>query len=388
VFVAPAAVGPPRNLTGSREETAQSIAWRPDGRLAVSRVAGTRTAVDLVDPATGAWLPVLAPGAVAFTAPAWSADGSRYAFAGSTSEHPPDVYAGALAPAKGQRGAAEAPRRLVRSNPQLDALPRGAQETFRYAAGDGLQVEAVLVRPPGFREGTRYPLVVIVHGGPESQFLDAWQNGYLTPAHALAERGFLVFFPNYRGSTGRGVAYSKADHRDLGGRELQDVLDGVDALASRGWIDPARVGITGGSYGGYFTALAVTRHSDRFATGVDAFGITNWESFLGQTDIPEENALVHWALWCYEHAALCRERSPIGNLDRARTPTLILQGEKDLRVPRAQSDELYAALRYKGVPVEYVVYPRERHGFVERWHRIDAFTRLRGWMDEHLSRKH
>jgi dipeptidyl aminopeptidase/acylaminoacyl peptidase len=180
------------------------------------------------------------------------------------------------------------------------------------------------------------------------------------------------------------VAYSKADHRDLGGREFTDVLDGIDELAGRGWVDPERVGITGGSYGGYFTALGVTRYSDRFAAGVKLFGISSWESFNGQSDIPVENAMVHWDLWCYEHVELCRNASAVGHVDKADTPTLILHGAEDLRVPKAQSDELYAALRWKKVPVEYVVYPREEHGFRERAHQVDALTRLMGWMETYL----
>ncbi len=394
LFVVPAEGGVPRNLTSSREETAQAISWRADGRIAVTSIVGTRSMVSFVDPATGAWETAVPPGLAAFSSSTWSDDGARYAFAGSTSEHPTDVYAGswlpAPPPAAGRKKsrtpppAPEPPRRIVNSIPQIDTLPRGVQETIRYRAKDGLEIEGVLIRPVGFTEGARSPLVVIVHGGPESQYLDGWQNSYASPGHALAERGFMVFFPNYRGSTGRGVAFTKADHKDLGGKEFTDVLDGIDHLASKGWIDPKRVGVTGGSYGGYFTALGVTRYSDRFAAGVELFGITNWESFLGQSDIPVENSMVHWALWCYDHADLCRERSALGNLDRARTPTLILQGEVDERVPKPQSDELYAALKWKKVPVEYVLYPREAHGFRERWHRIDALTRLLDWMEKYL----
>lgn len=386
VFIVPAAGGPARNLTGSREETAQSIAWRADGRLAVGSVAGTKTVISFVDPGTGAWERLLASGPVGGNV-SWSADGSRYAFSGSTATHPSDVHAGTL-PARPARGAkpraVEPPPRLTNSNPQLDGLPRGAQETIRYRAADGLEIEAVLIRPVGLTDGVKYPLVVIAHGGPESLYPDGWLNGYSAPGHALAERGYFVLFPNYRGSTGRGVAYAKADHRDLGGKEFTDVLDGLDHLVAKGWVDAKRVGITGGSYGGYFTALAVTRYSDRFAAGVEWFGITNWESFLGQSDIPIENSLVHWALWCYESVDLCRDRSPVAHVAKARTPTLILQGAEDPRVPKPQSDELYAALRWKQVPVEYVVYPREPHGFRERWHRIDAVARLLGWMDRYL----
>ena len=375
LFVVPARGGTPRNLTGVREETVRSLKWLPDGGIALASITGTRTGIWRVDPSTGEREEVVPPGVAAFTEVSWARDGSTYAFAGSTSALPPDVWAGVPGGTAG---------RITQSNPRLDGSPRGAQETVRYAASDGLEIEGVVIRPAGFEGGTRYPLVVIVHGGPESQFLDAWNNSYSRPGHALAERGFVVFFPNYRGSTGRGVAYSKADHHDLGGREFADVLDGIDHLAARGWIDPERVGMMGGSYGGYFTALAVTRYSDRFAAGVELFGITSWESYLGQSDIPVENAMVHWDLWCYEHAQLCREASPIGHVDKADTPTLILQGAKDLRVPKAQSDELYAALRWKKVPVEYVVYPREAHGFRERWHQVDALTRILGWMERYL----
>lgn len=394
LFVVPAEGGAPRNLTGAREEAAQSISWRRDGRLNVTSVKGTKSTVWIVDAAAGTWESAVPPGLAAFTSSTWSYDGTRFAFAGSTAAAPTDVWAGSVpappAPAaKGRKSkvpapALEPPRRIVSSNAPIDGKPLGAQETVRYRAKDGLEIEAVLIRPPGFVEGTRYPLVAIVHGGPESHYLDGWQNAYSHPGHALAERGYFVLFPNYRGSNGRGVAFGKADHKDLGGKEFTDVLDGIDFLASKGWIDPKRVGIAGGSYGGYFTALGVTRYSDRFAAGVDMFGITNWESFLGQSDIPAENSLVHWDLWCYEHADLCRERSAIGNLDRARTPTLILQGQDDERVPKPQSDELYAALRWKKVPVEYVTYPREGHGFRERWHRLDALTRLLAWMEKYV----
>jgi len=395
LFVVAASGGTPKNLTGAREELEQAISWRRDGRLNVTSIQGTKSAISIVDPAAGTWEPVVAPGTASFTSSTWSADGTRFAFNGTTASAPNDVWTGSYvrtAPGetgKGRRdmsppAVAPKPSRIVNSNPQIADLPKGAQETIRYKAKDGLEIEGVVIRPVGFAEGTRYPLIVIAHGGPESQYLDGWQNGYGNPGHALAERGFVVFFPNYRGSTGRGVAYAKSDHKDLGGKELTDLLDGIDSLASKGWVDPKRAGIMGGSYGGYLTALGVTRHSDRFAAGVEMFGITNWESFLGQSDIPVENSLVHWDLWCYENAALCRERSAIGNLDHAATPTLILQGQDDERVPKPQSDELYAALKWKKVPVEYVTYPREGHGFRERWHRLDALTRLLGWMEKYV----
>jgi dipeptidyl aminopeptidase/acylaminoacyl peptidase len=380
VLLLPAAGGQPVNITGDRPESVNHIAWLEDGRLALVSVRSVRTALSVVkvtDPSRV--VDLVEPGGAVFTSASFSKDGARWAVAGSTRNDPPEVHAG---PGRSRRDAPLS--RLTRSNPDLDALPRARQEVFGWAASDGLRLEGILMHPAGDARRAA-PLVVVVHGGPESQYLDGWNTGYATPAQTLAENECFVFFPNYRGSTGRGSAFARADHRDLGGREMTDVLEGVDALLKAHPIDAARVGITGGSYGGYFTSLGVTRHSDRFAAGVSFFGISNWTSFMGVTDIPVENAQVHWNLWCYEHPELCRQASPIAHIAAARTPTLILQGEKDERVPESQSRELYAALRWKGVPVEYVVFPREKHGFRERAHQLEAMERLLRWFSTHLS---
>ncbi|HEY3175563.1 MAG TPA: S9 family peptidase [Candidatus Polarisedimenticolia bacterium] len=380
IFVVPAAGGRPVNLTGDAPESVNRIAWLPDGRLAAVAVRGTKTALAILEvPGPGRSRTVLAPGPLIFTSIALSKDGARFALAASTADGPAEVYVGEV----GSKGGAE-PRRVTAANPDLESLPRGRQEILTYKARDGLSLEAVLIRPAFYPGRSSYPLIVIPHGGPESQFLDGWNTGYAAPGQAFAERGWFVLYPNYRGSTGRGVAFAAADHGNLGGKEFTDVLDAIDALAGKYPIDLERVGITGGSYGGYFTALAVTRYSDRFAAGVELFGITNWMSFLGTSDTPVENSQVHWALWCYENALRCWEASPVRHVGAAATPTLIMQGALDERVPKPQSDELYAALRWKGVPVEYVVFPREKHGFRERAHQIETFERIMAWFERYL----
>jgi dipeptidyl aminopeptidase/acylaminoacyl peptidase len=141
----------------------------------------------------------------------------------------------------------------------------------------------------------------------------------------------------------------------------------------------------GGSYGGYFTALGATRYSEHFAAGVFLFGISNWFSFMGQTDTPVENSSVHWNLWCYQNEEACWLASPVAYVNKAATPLLMFQGAEDLRVPKPQSDELYAALKWKGVGVEYVVFPREKHGFRERAHQVETFDRSLMWLDRYLS---
>jgi dipeptidyl aminopeptidase/acylaminoacyl peptidase len=384
----------PVNLTGNREETVRDLLWADGSAVVGVAVQGTRTSIvahDLASPATRRTL--LEPGRMIFDDGSASADGTRFAFAGSTPQGPEDVYTAKTAIEPASRASTRAERggtgsletlRVTDLNPQLEGLPRGRQEVIRWKASDGLEIEGVLIAPSGSLQRASYPLVVIVHGGPEYEFHDGWVTRYSEPAQALAERGHYVFLPNYRGSAGRGVAFAKADHRDLGGREFQDVLDGIDWLVANRRIDRERVGMTGGSYGGYFTSLAVTRYSDRFAAGVALFGISNWLSFLGQSDIPAENSEVHWNLWCYEHAETCANASPVHHVAQARTPALIFQGDGDLRVPKPQSDELYAALKWKGVPAEYVVFPREKHGFAEREHQIETTRRLLDWFDKYL----
>ena len=400
LFAVPAAGGTAVNLTGGRLETVKDVVRASATKAVVVVTQGTHATLvetDLRDPAVRRTL--VAPGAFGFDAATASRDGNSFAFVGSTGERPAEVVVarpGKSAPAT-PAGRAAKPARpsgesggvlgtvvLTDLNPALRAWPLGRQETFAWKASDGVEIQGVLTRPSSDDKRENYPLVVIVHGGPEYEVQDEWNTRYSEPVQALAERGFFVLMPNYRGSTGRGVAFSKGDHGDLGGREFQDVLDGIEALRRSERIDPRRVGMTGGSYGGYFTALAVTRYSRHFAAGVMLFGISDWLSFLGESDIPKENSAVHWNLWCYDHQDLCRDASPVGRIADARTPTLILQGEEDARVPKPQADELYAALKWKGVPAEYVLFPREKHGFMERAHQVETTRRLLAWFEQYL----
>jgi dipeptidyl aminopeptidase/acylaminoacyl peptidase len=383
----------PVNLTAQRPETVRDLLWADGFAVVAVAVQGTRTSIVAHDLRDRGARRTLLDGKLVFESGSASDDGTRFAFGGSTPDGPSEVYAAKTSIEPKSRAGADKSTagagslettRLTDLNPQLEGLPRGRQEVIRYKASDGMEIEGILIAPPGDAQRSSYPLVVIAHGGPEYEYHDGWLTRTSEPAQPLAERGAYVFLPNYRGSAGRGVAFAKADHDDLGGREFQDVLDGVDWLVEHKRVDRARVGMTGGSYGGYFTSLAVTRYSDRFAAGVALFGISNWLSFLGQSDIPAENSLVHWNLWCYEHADTCAHASPVHHIAKARTPTLVFQGEEDKRVPKPQSDELYAALKWKGIPAEYVVFPREKHGFIEREHQMEAMRRTLDWFEKYL----
>ena len=160
------------------------------------------------------------------------------------------------------------PRRLTRSNPWLDEVGLGDQERLEYQARDGLAIEGILIKPLGYEPGQRYPLIVIVHGGPEAHYSNGWLTSYSMLGQLAAARGFAVFYPNYRASTGRGIDFSKMNHQDTAGGEFDDLVDGVKYLIEEGLVDPDRVGVTGGSYGGYATAWLSTYYSEHFAAGV------------------------------------------------------------------------------------------------------------------------
>jgi dipeptidyl aminopeptidase/acylaminoacyl peptidase len=255
----------------------------------------------------------------------------------------------------------------------------------RYRARDGLELEGLLIRPMDAQPGVRYPLILVAHGGPESHYSNGWLTSYSSPGQVAAARGFAVFYPNYRGSTGRGVAFSKLSQADAAGKEFDDLVDGVDHLVGMGLVERARVGITGGSYGGYASAWAATRYSDRFAASVMHVGISDNVSKFGTSDIPYELNLVHHRKWPWEDWTYFLERSPIYHVDKSRTPILILHGADDPRVHPGQSLELYRHLKVRTkTPVRLVLYPGEGHGNRRAASRLDYNLRLMQWMEHYL----
>jgi dipeptidyl aminopeptidase/acylaminoacyl peptidase len=310
-----------------------------------------------------------------FTGLSLDARGRGIALAGESPAHPREVFA-LWADRRGE------PTRLTDSNPWLMDVTLAEQEIVRWTADDGLEIEGLLVHPLGRASGDRVPTIVTVHGGPESHYRNGWLTSYGLPGQMAAGRGYAVLYPNYRGSTGRGVAYAKADQGDGMGAEFDDILAGVDYLIERGLSDPERIGITGGSYGGYATAWGATRHSQRFAAGVMRVGISNQLSKTGTSDIPKEMELVHWLTNPYENPELFLDRSPVMHVNNAQTPLLILHGKEDPRVNPGQSLELYRALKMMTeVPVRLVLYPGEGHGNQRAGARYDYSLRMLRWFD-------
>jgi dipeptidyl aminopeptidase/acylaminoacyl peptidase len=358
----------PRNLTPGYEGTAVAIGWHDARTVRFVAIESTRSALNTVPAAGGAITRLLGLGPEVFQSVSVARDNNTVAMNASTALHPNEVFVGTLRDRR--------LRRVTTTNPWLADVRLGKQETISYTARDGQRVDAVLVHTINAQSGVRAPLAVLPHGGPEGIDLDGWSTRALYPVQLLAGQGYAVLMPNYRGSGGRGVAWSQGDHRDLGGREFDDVLDGIDYLHAQGIADRERVGISGTSYGGYFSAWAGTKHSERFRLAMPFAGISNWMSFTGTTDIPREMAIVHWDLWPFDHPMLMWERSPMAYMATANTPMIIGQGMVDERVHPEQMLQLHQALRLKGVPSEFVGYPREPHGLLERQHQIDYMGRI------------
>jgi dipeptidyl aminopeptidase/acylaminoacyl peptidase len=302
-----------------------------------------------------------------------SGDGQRIALVGESPAHPPEVYT--------MDRDDGAPRRLTDSNPWLSSVELASQEVFHHQARDGLDLSGVLIRPAGESEAPA-PLLLFVHGGPEGHRRNGWLTRYSAPGQVAAARGYAAFYPNYRGSTGRGVEFSKLGQSDAAGREFDDVVDAIDALVAAGIADNERVGVTGGSYGGYATAWLATTYSDRFKAGVMFVGISNKISKGLTTNIPVEDVMVHTRFDPYTNWQFSLERSPLYHVEKCRTPLLIAGGTADPRVHPSQSLQFYRALKLIGkTPVRYVRYPGERHGNRRAASRDDYARRLMRWMD-------
>jgi dipeptidyl aminopeptidase/acylaminoacyl peptidase len=364
-----------RNYSAGFEGSVIDIAWKDNNALLFASEEGVDITLRELSVESGGNTALIAGGTVAFGG--FSAENGVVSFAASTPAHPRELFTwrnGTLT-------------RHTTSNPWLANIRLARQERFVYKAKDGLEITSVLIYPLDYTPGKTYPLIVDIHGGPEAAYQNDWVTGYGNWGQVAAAKGYVVFMPNYRSSTGRGVAYAKMGLGDLAGKEFTDVLDGIDELVKMKLVDPKRVGIGGGSYGGYFSAWAATRHSKRFAASVVFVGVSNQISKRNTTDIPWEDYHVHWGIWTHENFEKVYDRSPVKWASGSVTPTLILHGTEDPRVHPSQSLELYRSLKLHGkAPVRLVWYPGEGHGNRRNTSRLDYLVRTMDWFDTYLQR--
>ncbi|GAC1549447.1 MAG: S9 family peptidase [Vulcanimicrobiaceae bacterium] len=282
-------------------------------------------------------------------------------------EHPPEIAVGRLG----------AWRDLTHANAGIAAETRARSVTWR---SDAFDVQGWLLAPRVVDATKTYPLIVTVHGGPSAAATPRFVARGTT--RDLLRRGYYVFYPNPRGSFGQGEAFTLANVRDFGYGDLRDDIAGIDAVEKLAPINDARLGITGGSYGGFMTMWAVTQ-TQRFKAGVAGAGLSNWISYYGQNGI-DEWMIPFFGASAYDDPAIYRHSSPIDFIKNVKTPTLAYVGERDVETPAAQSLEFWHALATRGVPTQLIVYAGEGHHIRKPANRADIARRTLGWFDRYV----
>jgi len=296
-----------------------------------------------------------------------------FTMTGSSSSFPSEVYTW-------EPG--ENLKRQTTLNPWLEERSLGEQSILKYKARDNMNVEGLLIYPVGYKPGEKYPLIVYVHGGPEHHNYNTWLTRYSTPGQVMSGKGYFVFYPNYRASTGYGVKFAMEGYGDPAGKEFDDIADGIDNLVNEGMVDKDRVGLAGGSYGGYASAWFATYYT-KYVKAVCMFmGISDLISKQGTTDIAYEDMYVHMGKSLEEMWDISLKRSPIYWAHQSKTAVLIYGGAADTRVHPSQSMELYRRLKVNEHPaVRLVQYPGEGHGNAKQPGQIDVLYRQIQWLD-------
>ncbi len=345
IAVVPADGGDPVTLTGSFDEDPRLVKWTPEGivfeafqRTAshIFRVKGEGGAVERL---SGGEFTVNSQSS-------FTRDHKTMAFACSA----PGRYGEICVSPVGRF----APRAVTRMAEQIRPFTLGRREVFEWKSKDGTPIEGILIKPADFDPARKYPLLVVIHGGPTGVDRPVITPDRNYPIEMFVAKGALVLRPNYRGSAGYGEKFRSLNVRNLGVGDYDDVISGVDALIARGWVDPARVGAMGWSQGGYISAF-ITCASDRFKAVSVGAGISDWTTYYVNTDIhPFTRQYLKATPW--DDPEIYRRTSPISYIASAKTPTLIQHGELDKRVPIPNAYELYQALQDRGVPVKLIVY--------------------------------
>ncbi len=381
LFVTSLPTGATTNLTPNASHTIRTLAWTcPNGArnatLVASSLAGGETALETYD------VP-LAPSSVV-AATLWHApqtiaasDGAvAFACGVDTSavvrqdfEHPPEI---AVGPPGNWHD-------LTHANAALTPATHATSLSWK---SDAFDVQGWLLAPRDLDPAKKYPLIVDVHGGPSAASVPRFVGAGTTRDYLRG--GYFVFYPNPRGSFGGGEAFTQANVRDFGYGDLRDILAGIDAVEKQAPIDDERLGITGGSYGGFMTMWAVTQ-TDRFKAAVAGAGLSNWISYYGENGI-DEWMIPFFGASAYDDPAIYRHSSPIDFISHVKTPTFAYVGERDVETPASQSLEFWHALHTLGVPTQLVIYPGEGHGVRKPEHRADITKRSRAWFDTYLKR--
>jgi dipeptidyl aminopeptidase/acylaminoacyl peptidase len=365
----------PRSLTDAFDEDPNLVAWTKAG-IQFSASQRTWAYLYTLNPQTSQvtrhavgdnWI----GGGFALTP-----DGTQVAFTASGPSEFPDVY---VAPV-----ATMAAKKLSDAGAQIASWPRHAREVFRWKSQDGADIEGVLHKPSDFQPGRRYPLLVVVHGGPTGVSRPSpYGSGTAYPLDLFLAKGALILEPNYRGSAGYGEKFRSLNVRNLGIGDAWDVLSGIDALVLQGLVDRDRVGSMGWSQGGYISAFLTTKHSDRFKAVSVGAGISDWMTYYVNTDIhPFTRQYLKATPW--DDPKIYADTSPMTYIKNARTPTLIQHGDQDARVPIPNAFQLYQGLRDQNVPVQLSIFKGFGHGINKPKANRAAMTQNLDWFTRYI----
>jgi dipeptidyl aminopeptidase/acylaminoacyl peptidase len=379
-YLRPRAGGAWKKLPNAGQEDVGGLMWSADSRkLFYTAGVGLNQHLFSIDAESGEVRQLT--DRVGALAVSYAPDCDRFVLTAEDPKHPRDYYIA-------QRETLSSPAQWTRvsdANPNASDFALGDYETVRWTSSDGRTVEGILIKPAGYRPGTRYPLIVQVHGGPAGAYLNSFSSGWGTYVHVFAAGGYAVFQPNYRGSTNYGDKFRTEIAGDYFRQGFDDIMTGVDELIRRGIADPDKLGLMGWSAGGHWANWTLT-HSDRFKAISSGAGAVNWISMYGQTDVHEiRDFYFKGAPW--ENWDQYLNLSPLKYIRNAKTPTLIQVGQEDARVPRPQSEELHMALKKLGVPTEFIVYPRMGHGITEPRYQMVKMTAEYNWFEKWIKGK-
>jgi dipeptidyl aminopeptidase/acylaminoacyl peptidase len=354
IGLVPAEGGTPQVLSEAFDEDPGLIGWAPDG---IYFAAHQKTYAHLfrLNPATKTIEKLSAPEHMASSSFSFSRNFKQVAYRAALENQYAEVYTSSVAPWQGKK--------LTALGEQLKGFTAAHREVISWKSADGTMIEGVLYKPADFDARKKYPLLVVIHGGPTGVDQPIVNADRYYPIERFVAKGALVLRPNYRGSAGYGEKFRALNVRNLGVGDYADVISGVDALVAKGWVDKDKVGSMGWSQGGYISAF-ITTSSDRFKAVSVGAGISDWMTYYANTDVtPFTRQYLHATPW--EDPEIYKKTSPISNIAKARTPTLIQHGENDRRVPIPNAYELRQALEDRGVPVKMVVYKGFGHGITK-----------------------
>ena len=367
IWSVPLAGGEPANMTKRADFTVTSLDATTGGlRGTTLRGSEATLFVNAGDRANGIGWSRAASFAAGDGKAAWSADGRTVAMVVQDYTHAPAIFA----------GPSNAPVQITHDNDAAPATMAARSITWK---NDGFNVQGWLLSPLGADPAKKAAMVTIVHGGPSAANVPSFGGG---GAQALLDKGYYVFLPNPRGSYGQGEAFTAANKRDFGGGDLRDILSGIDAVEKVAPVDDTRLGLTGGSYGGFMAMWANTQ-TNRFKAIVAGAGLSNWVSYYGTNGI-DQWMLPFFGKTLYEDRKAYEDVSAVNFIRNAKTPTFIYVGERDIEVPPTQSIEYWHGLKDNGVPTSLVIYPEEGHGIRGPANALDVRNRTLAWFDKYL----